>query len=441
MSDQNNIKAFERWIRDKLNSWNPSVSDEEMQSDWEAVQQRMAEGNSVSQNKGLWFPLLLVLLVVLSSGFFLYQYINTTGEKTDALTENEVILADSMLESPIKEFKVSETETQEHVKVQDNEELSEMRAVDDTIEEVSNMEESTIADHRDVETIEENDEPVEETFPDKALDQEQVPEEDEQAEDAMHGMHSHGQSGGLIGGTNTEDASNYGYGIRDDEDRERPDDSVFCNVVSTGPQHKNLPEPGKYEILARVDTINGELDSVFRKLIITEPLEANFEVEENQPPYIRFTNLSKGGSNYYWNFGDGHQSETLNPEHEYRDTGKYEVTLIAENEFECRDTMKKEIGMYPEPELGTVPNVFTPDGSGMNEEFFVEIEGEQFFELKIYDRDGRLVFNTTDKEEAWDGRCRANRPCPAGTYYYTLRYQWMGDDEIREQSGNVSLLR
>ncbi|MFN9972999.1 MAG: gliding motility-associated C-terminal domain-containing protein, partial [Phycisphaerae bacterium] len=50
-----------------------------------------------------------------------------------------------------------------------------------------------------------------------------------------------------------------------------------------------------------------------------------------------------------------------------------------------------------------VPNTITPNNDGINDTFYaagVNIEG---FHLKIFDRWGALVFESTDPEETWNG--------------------------------------
>src|SRR5690606_21083899 len=55
-----------------------------------------------------------------------------------------------------------------------------------------------------------------------------------------------------------------------------------------------------------------------------------------------------------------------------------------------------------------VPNAFTPNGDNINERFTVKYSNDCNlfdFDMKIFDRWGRLVFHTTnpDQNEAWDG--------------------------------------
>ncbi|MEM0999592.1 MAG: PKD domain-containing protein [Bacteroidota bacterium] len=52
-----------------------------------------------------------------------------------------------------------------------------------------------------------------------------------------------------------------------------------------------------------------------------------------------FTDLSTGGSNYFWSFGDGATSTQPNPSHIYATPGTYEVCLVLLNAANCQDTL------------------------------------------------------------------------------------------------------
>ncbi len=53
------------------------------------------------------------------------------------------------------------------------------------------------------------------------------------------------------------------------------------------------------------------------------------------PNSYQFNNLSQGGDQYLWDFGDGNTSNQFEPAHTYQDTGFYEVTLIVSDSLGC----------------------------------------------------------------------------------------------------------
>jgi len=61
---------------------------------------------------------------------------------------------------------------------------------------------------------------------------------------------------------------------------------------------------------------------------------------------VIFDNNSSGGTDYFWDFGDGSTSTIENPTHTYADTGSYEVMLIVNPGFTCADTAIGIINLY-----------------------------------------------------------------------------------------------
>lgn len=67
-----------------------------------------------------------------------------------------------------------------------------------------------------------------------------------------------------------------------------------------------------------------------------------------------------------------------------------------------------------------VPNVFTPNGDGLNDEFRVQYRSIIEFHCWVYNRWGKLVYEWTDPAKGWDGTING-RPAPEGAYFYVIR--------------------
>lgn len=93
-----------------------------------------------------------------------------------------------------------------------------------------------------------------------------------------------------------------------------------------------------------------------------------------------------------------------------------------------------------------VPNVFSPNGDGVNDilEVFWGCDFEyRFKSFRIFDRWGVQVYSVnTDAKVRWDGTS-FGRYAPAGVYIWSLEYDVMrnGSVESRFESGDVTLLR
>ena len=113
------------------------------------------------------------------------------------------------------------------------------------------------------------------------------------------------------------------------------------------------------------------------------------------------------------------------------------VTLEVSNGF-CHDTDKASIPMIRTSFYS--PNIFTPD-KPTNNLFQIVANGITNAELRIYNREGLLVFQTDDLTQPWDGT-RDGRPCPQGAYVWHLYY--IADDfplRPQEATGTVTLIR
>lgn len=93
-----------------------------------------------------------------------------------------------------------------------------------------------------------------------------------------------------------------------------------------------------------------------------------------------------------------------------------------------------------------VPNAFTPNHDGVNDVFRVVSPGDNMisFLMRIFDRWGELVFESSDINQGWDGQLQ-NKPAPAGTYVWMITYQLSSPSNTYpskiSKHGTVILLR
>ncbi|GIV35192.1 MAG: hypothetical protein KatS3mg031_2727 [Chitinophagales bacterium] len=93
-------------------------------------------------------------------------------------------------------------------------------------------------------------------------------------------------------------------------------------------------------------------------------------------------------------------------------------TLIVTDSINCTDTL--EVSVHVESAqlpLLYVPNAFSPNRDGINDEFKVEIRNFTHFRLRIFNRWGEKLFETTDPTVGWDGTYRG-KECNPGVYVY-----------------------
>ena len=69
--------------------------------------------------------------------------------------------------------------------------------------------------------------------------------------------------------------------------------------------------------------------------------------------------------------------------------------------------------------IPNISNIFTPNKDGINDFFKVSTCGE-FIQTSIYNRWGKLVFETKNPSQFWDGKNKDGEDCVMGTYYYLI---------------------
>jgi len=160
------------------------------------------------------------------------------------------------------------------------------------------------------------------------------------------------------------------------------------------------------------------------------------------PLPVTFTNGSQNTNTYEWNFGDGNTATTSDlssVSNNYIAPGVYTVTLIATNAGGCSDTAYLTINVLEESIL-IVPNVFSPNGDGINDEFITQYLYITEFECIVINRWGQEMFHTTNIDQGWNGKKQGGDECSEGTYYYVIKATGIDNKEY-DLNGTVTLFR
>ena len=115
-------------------------------------------------------------------------------------------------------------------------------------------------------------------------------------------------------------------------------------------------------------------------------------------------------------------------------------TLSAVNAFGCKAEDSMVIIVNCSDNILYIPNVFSPNGNGKNDVFKVRSSGiRELNFLRVYDRWGELVFESSDQNIGWDGTFKGVQLPPAVYVFYLKAV--CGDGFIIERQGNVTLIR
>ncbi|NND95193.1 MAG: T9SS type B sorting domain-containing protein [Flavobacteriales bacterium] len=121
------------------------------------------------------------------------------------------------------------------------------------------------------------------------------------------------------------------------------------------------------------------------------------------------------------------------------DTKSDEISVVlTANDTIVANFVREFYGYY-------LPSAFSPNGDGFNDIYFVKGHAidVSFYSFEIYDRQGRLVFETRDIDQGWNGQGSIDDGYFAqdGVYVYRLTVQSVFDNNKEEVMGNILLTR
>lgn len=143
-----------------------------------------------------------------------------------------------------------------------------------------------------------------------------------------------------------------------------------------------------------------------------------------------------GFDSLQWNTGETELNITV------ADEGWYKLTAFNQCGSDA-DSVQVVAGRCDCPLF--IPNAFTPDLDGINENFSPTIGCDvDDYSLQIYDRWGQIMFQSTTQGEGWNGSGPARTHwLPGGVYVYHLKYEVRLFDgiEVIDEVGHVVLIR
>lgn len=215
-------------------------------------------------------------------------------------------------------------------------------------------------------------------------------------------------------------------------------------------------QPGTYTVTLVIEGPGGTSDQMIQEFIIEvfPKAHAMFTVtptEVNVPGEPVFCiNMSVNANTYQWNFGDGSTSNVKNPTYNYQEEGLYTVELIANNQFNCPDTMQL-VDVVRATASGMIdfPNAFSPTSSSNpmgyfdprsfdNDVFFPIHKGVSEYQLLIFNKWGELLFESNDVNRGWNGFYRGQL-AKQDVYVWKVKATFVNGQRY-EKAGDVTLI-
>ena len=209
--------------------------------------------------------------------------------------------------------------------------------------------------------------------------------------------------------------------------------------------------PGMYQIIVN-NSANGCQSEGFVE-VKNGTLTANFEPSQRNgfaPMEVIFeqkssSSLGQNGISAFWEFGNGHNIAKpdvnyTSPKEIYTQAGTYTISMyVSKGTCVAFDTAVIHVEI---PSFLIIPNIFTPNGDGVNDQFFLNAANLTEIKMDIYDRWGHLVYNYDGKASnlVWDGTNKSGQKSSDGVYFYFLKAKGLDGKEF-SSNGNITLIR
>lgn len=180
-------------------------------------------------------------------------------------------------------------------------------------------------------------------------------------------------------------------------------------------------------------TINGCSDTKVARVLINPQPAAS--IVPSSSPVMEGQTISlqaNGGNSYVWD--NGNVGSTINVEP--KESTIYCVTVSSSSG--CSEHVCLKVDVVRESTL-YVPNVFTPNGDGLNDLFEVPHVNISEFNIRIFNRWGALLFESNSITTSWDGTFKG-KPVEDDVYVYTITAR--GEDRTEFiKRGHITVLR
>ena len=207
-------------------------------------------------------------------------------------------------------------------------------------------------------------------------------------------------------------------------------------------------DTGLYSVkLSIIIESNGKSDSSIQKIYISDNPKVGFLIDSTQVYYSTYSRVFTDTSiidnpinSYTWDFGNNSKlisTDSVSIMYKYTEKGSYEVWLKVTDSKGCVDSSSNTVNIH---DRYYIPNVFTPNGDSMNDQFVVTSNGSTLFSIEIYSRWGNVVFKRSGHQQiVWDGRMPEGTMVTPGTYFYVISSE-SGDVTYEPEKGYITVL-
>ena len=150
-------------------------------------------------------------------------------------------------------------------------------------------------------------------------------------------------------------------------------------------------------------------------------------------PIVSWTWNLDGISSFTWNTNTA-------PTTSFAQGGPHVITLTVVDQLGCFSSYETTV-FVSDPDIW-IPNVFSPNGDGVNDFVVLPYPAFKSYDISIFNRWGNLIKILEDQTgvAVWDGLSTDGKPHTDGVYFYLLNGVMLGGTKVKKQ-GFITLIR
>ncbi|MFT7900361.1 T9SS type B sorting domain-containing protein [Tenacibaculum ascidiaceicola] len=208
-------------------------------------------------------------------------------------------------------------------------------------------------------------------------------------------------------------------------------DNAIATITDSDKEFENIPAGTGYYVIATHIISGCQQNSISEPIDIEDYQPLTLEIDDSVKNTL-IANADFGLPPYEYSVDGG----DFGPDNEFLilQTKDYTITVRDARGCEVTLTVRGEyISIF-------VPNLFTPDGDGINDYWYPrEVEDYHDIKVFIYDRYARNIADFKGTVEGWDGTYEGT-PLPSGDYWYTIYFKELSGQE-KKIMGHFTLYR
>ncbi len=152
--------------------------------------------------------------------------------------------------------------------------------------------------------------------------------------------------------------------------------------------------------------------------------DASNQTKTTIPNGFRFSDTDTVATRFCWNTACEHLTDSIVSIYRLSIT-TYSVSICGDTARHSDYPVEMDIVVHPDVDTGDniIPNIFTPNGDSINDLFYIPglyDPCNDNLTIKIYNRWGTLVYESSSSIFVWDGKSKGGVDMPEGTYFVVM---------------------